>query len=365
MRRRRTQRLRIAAALLAALVTLSIFSTSTTRGGPATRVMGAEAGSRHQITGLQLEWNRGVGDPAPHPRSLLLTVNDGETFHKGDSVDVTAEGPDASLCSTDTTVEKTGADATVAFTACAVNLWDLAHVAVTISRPGIAPLRSSVGNRIRGLVSFDGTVVEPDAPAATTFATQRVAGVELLSQVRLEVGDATVDELVGRRLMTVLSSNNQMMPMVSAVGTPASNQGVWVEQHSPAGPPAVVADLAVLTNGRTPVAADVARYQMVLMQPQHLGEGEGPHDEYAILTAGATLRDEQGDAQESVEALLETTDLDDQSQFSAEDTPATDTSGVSLCDESNPGDSEDESLEWAAPADTIKPLLNNLDPTCK
>jgi len=288
MTRRHFLRLRVVVALIAVALAFSVFSSSAaTLGGLGPDALGGASGLTKHVTAVQLEWNRSENTTPAQLTTLRLTAGTGETFSTSDVVNITAAGAGAVTCSTQTTVSKDTATVDLSFPSCGVPLWELSSVAVNISGTrGATTLESNIGVLNAGLASFGGAVVRPDAPLSPGFTTARKGRAESLATVSLGVGDATVEQLVGRRAVVVLSNTEgQTTSYVADVGTRTSNQGIWAEIDPKTSVPTVTAELSKLVpGGASPTTADVAQFRMVLLQPQRLGAGQAPTNQYALTT---------------------------------------------------------------------------------
>lgn len=291
MYHRRHVRLRLLGVVLAAAVVSSVVYTpsSTLSDAEPDALADAAAGPSH-VTSVQIEWNHDA-HASTRPGSVRLTADNGQVFETDDTVDVTAVGAGSDTCSAKTTVTARAAVVDVDFSACGVMLWELHEVAVSVSGGGTATeLRSKVAALSARPAVFDGPVAQPGAPVAPGYTTTEQGGAERLTSLRLTVGDSTAEQLVGRRLVSVLfSAGNEPITYAGTVGTTVSNQGIWVENDPKTAQPVVVADMGKLAGGQAPRMTDVVQYRMVLLQPQRLGDGQTPANQFALTTAAGTI----------------------------------------------------------------------------
>lgn len=365
MRRRRPVRPLVVLALMAALLVSTVFfSSAATLGGLGSDHLGASTSNTQHITGAQLEWNLDA-DAAARPRSVRLTADAGETFGTADTVDITVAGPGSDTCSSTATVAQPVTALDLTLSTCAFSLWEVDGVAVSISgASGGTILWSNLGGLRGTLSALDGPVVRPEVDAATSYTTTRDAGTEVLTTVRLEVRDATVEQLTGGRLLTALSNEaGESTPLVGVVGTRGDNQGIWAEADPTTSAPVIVADLAVLSGGAAPSLADVARYRMVLLQAQRLGAGQVPADQYAITTAGAAVESSGGGGDVDVSSAVEPVGLDDRLKFKGRFTQEQDETTLRFCYEFEVRNTSKEPVEWQVSFDTTQPPMWGLDPT--
>ena len=358
-------RLRLTAALLTAgVVSSAVFASASTLGGLQTDAFGAATGGTRHVTSVQLEWNRDARF-STRPESVRLSTNDGQVFDAGDTVDVTAVGADSDMCSASTTVAKRAAVVDVAFPACGVMVWELSGVAVSISGGATTTsLRSNLGALHSSLASFDGLVVQPDAPATPGYTTIAQGGAETLATLSLEVGEATEEQLVGRRLLSVLhTAQNEPITYAGTVGTAASNEGVWVETDPKSAQPVVVADILRLAGGRAPGVTDAVRYRMVLLQPQRLGAGQALTNQYALTTAAGTIESTGGGGEVvDVSSAVEPVGLDSRLTVKGKYGQQQDDISLRFCYQFDIKNVSDEPVEWQVAFDTTQPPMWGLNP---
>ncbi|MEO7589457.1 MAG: hypothetical protein ABIS84_15665 [Arachnia sp.] len=242
------------------------------------------------MTSIQIEWNRGTPD-VTRPGSVRLSARGGETFEAGDVVDVTAFGSGSDRCSGKATSVTRATVVDLEFSACGVMLWDVQRVAVSVSEEATDKSYASRAGTLRvSPASFTGPVLQRDATVKPSYSISSQAGVEGLTTLRLSVGDATIDQLVGTRLISILSAAGEEPTIYSGtVGTTSNNQGIWVETDSRTAKPVVVADMIRLAGGRAPRVIGSTQYRMVLVQSQRLGTGQDNLDQHAIITADGTI----------------------------------------------------------------------------
>lgn len=251
---------------------------------------GTASGATGHVTAVQIEWNRDARD-AIRPGNVRVSAQSGQWFQAGDMVDVTAVGTGSDTCSAMTTMTTGAATVDLAFSACGIMLWDVQGVAVSVSEQNrVASLKSNEGLHRGSSTSFDGPVVQHGVTAKAGHSTSRQVGVESLTTLRLFVGGATVHQLVGRQLMSILFTGDEVpTTYTGSVGTAVSNEGIWVEMDAATGSPVVMADMSRLTGGRAPSVTGATQYRMVLLQPQHLGVGQTPVNRYAFITAAGRI----------------------------------------------------------------------------
>ncbi|WP_147454008.1 hypothetical protein [Tessaracoccus antarcticus] len=384
MLRRRAMRPRVVVALAAAgvLAASVVFSSAGTLGGLQTDGLGAASGVTQHVSAVQLEWNRDAQDMATRPSSLRLTVDSDQSFEQGDTVAVTATGPGSDTCSAKATVPTPSTVVDLTFPACGVMLWELRGVAVNISGSGDATaLRTNVGALQGTLASFDGAVVQPDAPATPGYTTVRTSGVDRLTTLRLGVGDITADQLVGRRLVAILATPaNEDTPYVGVVGTPFNNQGIWAEKDARTAVSTVVVDLTRVAGGRAPKVADVARYQLMLLQPQRLGADQSAATTYAIIPGGGLVEATAPEPSPTptptptpgpsptpqpvaVSSAVEPVGLDPRLKVTGRSSQKQDETTLRFCHEFDISNTSKEAVAWRLTFDTTKPPMWGLDPT--
>ncbi len=366
MARRPTSPLRIGVALAGALlVTSVVVGSADTLGGITPETIGAATGDIRSISSARLEWNPDAGDLSLYPHTLRLTAGVGETFRRDDTVDITAVGPGSDTCAAKATVVREGARAVdVAFTACGVPLWELNGVAVTVSgQGGGTTLKTNVGELAGTMAAFNGDVVRPARGVSASHTTSRIAGTESVVTLRLAVGDASVDQLVGKRFMAMVSTmQNQTTPWTGTIGTKSSNTGIWVESDPQSAITTVVADLRVLTGGRAPQVADVEQYRLVALQPQQLGAEQTTADQYAVSTArGAVAGTGRGPVAD-VTTALEPVGLDDRLKFSVIQRDEQTIPSLSFCYTFRVTNTSSAAVDWQVAFDTNKQPFWGMNP---
>lgn len=350
----------------ALLVGSVVIGSAATLGGLDPEPLGAASDDTRSITTAQLEWNPGEGDASLYPRAVRLTTGTGESFHRDDTVSITAAGQGNDSCSAKAVVAREGARAMdIPFSACGVPLWELNGVAVTVSGPGGGrTLKTNVGSLSGALASFNGDVVRPMQDTAAGYTTVGSGADASVDTLRLTVRDASVDELVGHRFMAMVSSaQHEPTPYTGTVGTEASNEGIWVEQGAKDADPTVVADLEVLTDGRVPQVSDVAQYRLLLLQPQNLGAGQAPASRYAVATADGTMDISGGDPVVDVSTALEPVDLDHRLQFTVIQRDEQSIPKLSFCYDFRITNTSTTPVDWQLTFDTTKQPLWGMDPT--
>ena len=362
MLRRRSPRFRLVAVLACALLAGSVFVGSVAFDDGAAVDVGAADRPTGNITATQLDWNPSSVEASLYPRRVRLTAAANESFHRHDEVAVTAIGPGSDTCTATATVTREGARAVdVTFSACGVPLWDLEGVAVDVSGPGGATaLRSDVRKSEGNLASFAGDVVWPGTNMTPSYTTAELSGTDSLATLRLEVRDATVEQLLGNRFMAVLTTDQKQPTSYSrSIGTKTDNQGIWVELDPKDAVPTVVADLSVLA-GRAPRVADVAQYQLVVLQPQRLGAEQTKLNEYAIATASGQV--EGGGTGADVVSALEPVGMDDRLTFTVVDFEQQN-SKLAFCFSFRVTNTSTVPVDWELAFDTTKQPLWGMDPT--
>ncbi|MGV8845772.1 hypothetical protein [Tessaracoccus sp.] len=289
--RRRTQ-LRLVGVLLAAAVSSVVVRTASTPVGLEADAIMAASGATRGVTSVQIEWNREALE-SPWPVSLRVIAQSDQMLEAGDVVDVTAVGAGTNTCSAMTTMITRSSAVDLQFPACGILLWDVQSVRVHVSGQGSgAALKSTAGIRLVSLASFHGPVVQRGAAVKSSHSTSVQAGVETLTTLRLSMGGATADQLVGKHLVSILSTANEVpTTFTGTVGTSVNNKGIWVEKDSTTATPVVIVDLSRLTGGKAPKVIDSTQYRLMLLQPQHLGDGQTPDTSHALITAAGTIGD--------------------------------------------------------------------------
>lgn len=365
--RRRIARLRVGVATAGALLAASVVvGSAATLGGFHSESIGAASDDARSITTAQLEWNPEADDASPFPRAVRLSTGAGESFQRDDMVSITAAGQGNDTCSAKAVVTRDGSRVLdVPFAACGVPLWELNGVEVTVSGPaGGRALKTNVGALSGALASFDGDVVRPANDTTAGYTTVGSGADASVATLRLAVRDASVEQLVGTRLMAMVSTTQQEpTPYTGTIGTRASNEGIWVEQDLQDPAPTIVADLRALTDGRAPQVADVAQYRLVVLQPQHLGAEQSPATRYAVATADGTMDTSGGDAVVDVSTALEPVGLDDRLQFTVIQRDEQTIPKLSFCYDFRVTNTSTTPVDWQLTFDTTKQPLWGMNPT--
>ncbi|MGO1383662.1 MAG: hypothetical protein ACTHU1_02570, partial [Arachnia sp.] len=318
MKHRQFPRLRVIGTLIAVALAFSVFfSSAATLGGVSPGVLGGTGGDTQHISAVQLEWNRSESVAPAQLRTLRLSTAVGESFAASDTVDVTTVGAGPTTCSATAAVLSDTSTVDLTFASCSALLWDLSSVAVSVSGTrGATTLEGNLGELRTGLSSFDGAVVDTEASLSPGYTTVGAGQSERVATATLGVSDASVQQLVGRRaVLIVWNASGQTTSYVGNVGTRTSNQGIWADTDSGTSVPTVTAELGTLIGGESPATADVAEFQIVLLQPQLLGAGQTASNTYAIVSAGVEVESTGGGTVE-VGSAVEAVGLDDRLAYS-------------------------------------------------
>ncbi len=356
-----------------------VASSASTLGGLDTEDLGAAGGITRQLTGVRLEWNP---DSAGTLTSLRITAGNGQTFGGGDTVRTTVDGRDDDTCSASASPAAATSTLDLSFPGCALPLWQVDHVAVSVtgSGPVISP-SGSIG--LGGLLSsFDGAVVDPDANLTADAEIQTSADVQILTRLRLTVPGSTAAQLAGRRVIGVLTpadASAQPASYAGTIGTPENNDGIWAE--SAHGSATVVVDT---TAGRPestwPHATALVGYRLVLLQQQQLGQDQT----YGVATIDGAVSATDPTPTDpdptdptptdptptepapitvpAVQTGFEPVDLDSRLSVSSSGNPTLNNS-LGYCYEVRVANTSAETVSWKVVFDTTKKPLWGMNPT--
>ncbi len=367
--RGRTARLATAAGLALLVLAGVSPSSAASLGGLTTDALGAATATTRSLTGVTVEWNPGaVGLSALGVTAAHLTADEGETFTAGDVIVATVDDGAAGRCDASAVVSSSGPVADLEFSGCALAVAHLRHVAVAVTGPGASSVLSGdLGGMSGTLSGFVGGVVDPSDRLAAGIESRPHEGVDTLTELYVDVHDATVDDLVGRRLIVSLYGSSTGSPpthvYAGVVGIADDNEGIWA-QVDPEGTgvddfPTITADIRRLDpDGDWPAVSAIARYELVLLQTQHLASPDrtaGAHAYAVRALAGAVQHHGPADGTQPV-------DLDGRLTFSEPGGPVTTTSSLSFCHSFQVTNTSAEVVEWAVTFDTTKPPLWGIDP---
>ena len=365
-------RVLLLAALMAVVMggTLS-FSSASTLGGLATASLGGGTAPTKAITGVTLDWNLNVPSATlRYASTLRLTANAGESFAAGDTVSATVDAGSAGTCTGTTTVITESPRLDLTFTACELLLWDLDHVALSITgRTGATTvLQNNLGGITGTLSGFDGKVFDPDHNIFTGLESSLDNGQEVVEKVYADVHNATTDELTGLRALALFYGSGAVPTVLhtytGTVGTKGDNDGIWAEVD-PEGNgvdtfPTVIVDVRALAGGvDLPKVKSIRRYEVILLRPQHLTVTE---NSYAILAVAGTV--EQGGGTPAVSTGTQPVNLDSRLTYSEPNGPlVTDANSLSFCYNFRVSNISAQAVVWEVVFDTTKPPLSGMNPT--
>lgn len=344
-------------------------SSAASLGGLTTDGLGAATATTRSLTGVAVAWNPGaLGLSALGVTAAHLTADEGETFTAGDVIVATVDDGASGRCDASVVVSSTGSAADLEFSGCTLAIANLRHVALAVTGPGASSVLSGdLGGMSGTLSGFVGGVVDPSHRLAAGIESRSHEGVDTMTELYVDVHDATVADLVGRRLIISLYGPSAGAPpthvYAGVVGTVEDNDGIRV-QIDPEGTgvddfPTITADIRRIDpDGGWPAISAVSRYELVLLQTQHLSSPDreaGARAYAARSLAGVVQHHAPADGTQPV-------DLDGRLTFSEPGGPVTPTSSLSFCHSFQVTNTSDEVVEWAVTFDTTKPPLWGIDP---
>lgn len=371
----RTRRLAFGAGLLLIALAGVSPSSAASLGGLVTDDLGAVTATTRVLTGATLEWNPGVlGRDALDVGVVRLTADAGESFAAGDEVEATVGDGQGRTCTTAAVVASAQQGVDLGFPACALSVVDLRRIALAVTGSGATSVLSGDLGGLSGTLSgLVGGVVDPSDRLAAGIESSLLGGVDTMRQLYLDVHDATVDELLGRRLIISLYGPQAGAPPThvysGVVGAVDDNEGVWAEVDPEATGidlfPTVIADIRTIEpDGGWPAVSAISRYELVLLQTQHLVAPERQPDAraYAARALGGVI-DHDIPADDGPADGTQPVDLDSRLIFSEPGGAVTPTNSLSFCQNFRVTNTSDEIIErWTVTFDTTKPPLWGIDP---
>lgn len=352
------------AALTAILLSTPSPASASTAGGLMAGPLGGATAETRSLTSATLEWNVGVtGADARRAVTVRLSTGAGETLRAGDVVSATVDGGASGTCTGAATAAAPSAAIDIAFDGCALELWDLAHVAVTVTGAGGATVIAGDLGGVHGTLSaFSGEVIDPASDIAVRFDAQPHEGVETFSHLYLDIPRMDPLQLVGRRLVVVLEDPAGGSRAVYA-GTVGAAGAIRAEAAGDGSASSTVTvDVRALSDetGWAPVR-EVTRYRLALLADQRLTAHGEPS--YAALTAAGTFEDGGGPA--PVTWGTEPVALDPRLTYSEPAGPVRlgDPTALRFCYSFRVTNTSSEPVDWEVAFDTTKPPLWGLDPT--
>lgn len=370
MRRLTHVRMLLAAVLVLVVAGMLSFSSASTLGGLRPGALAGGTAQTRAITGVTLDWNLdATGLAATYASTLRITPDAGETFTDGDTVSATIDAGPGGTCTAGATATA-GQSVDLAFGDCRLVLWELEHVALTITDPaGSTMFDGDLGGITGTLSAFDGDVIDPDNSVSVGFESSPHNGQEVFENVYVDVRDASLDDLVGLRALALLRDTDATPPVLLAyagtIGTAESNDGVWAEVD-PEGNgvdmfPTVTIDIrALAAEDDWPEVNTIKQYEIVILKPQHLTRAT---NSYAAQAISGSVTGGGGAA--PVTSGTQPVGLDTRLTYSEPGGPVRLSNPLRLdfCYNFRVSNTSDEPVAWEVTFDTTKAPLWGLNPT--